>query len=214
MKRISVAIVALVLMVPSFVAGQVLGGFTTAAISEEVEGGAFFSAGKDVYRVGVMSRFLLHKRSDLGFQLGADHKCENTTYGIGADIKYYIISAESQVPVDLAVDGTYGYFLSGDYSRHIFGLGLLVSGILTQSESYRLEPYAALYVLSTQFGKTPECERESQACWPCEFDDWDSITDTIVRLGIKIPIEKQYQILAEVEIGDDTYIGGAFNYVF
>lgn len=214
MKRIFLLIVSLVLCSPALVSAQILGGFTTAAISEEVEGGAFASGGKDVYRIGVMSRFLMHERSDLGFQLGLDHKCDNSTFGLGADIKYYIISAESQVPVDLAVDGTYGYFLSGDYSRHIFGFGLIVSGILKQSASYRIEPYASIYILSTQFGKTPQCDRESQACWPCEFDDWDSITDTIVRAGIKIPVKEQYQIFAEVEIGDDTYFGGAFNYVF
>ena len=200
------------LVVPVAAIAQTFGQYTTAAIASEGEGGIFVRGGDEAVRTGIMARFELTNRSDLGLQIGFDREYRENSFGAGLDFKFYLISAVSDFPLDLAIDLSLGHLRSGNYSRNILGIGLLVSGELRSVSS--LEPYAFITVLNTYFPKKASCHEEHPSQWPCSEDDWKSDTETVLRGGAKYALTEEYQLLAEVELGDEITFGAALNIIF
>ncbi len=214
MKRFLPFFAAALICLPAAAGAQVFGSFTSAAIASEGEGGIFVMSGSNTFRAGVMSRYLITRRTDVGIQLGLDQRCEKNTYGGSLDLKLYIIGSESTIPLDLSVTGSVAHLRSDSYARNIFGIGFIVSGLLRSSGELRFEPYASINLMNTHFGKRPLCGTAPRKCWPCREDDWNTDTDTVLRAGFKLPVTNDMQLLAEVELNDDTAFGAALNIIF
>lgn len=204
-----------VLLLPAAAGAQVFGTLTTASIAAEGEGGAFLLGGDDVFRTGVTARFRVSSHTDLGFQGGFDRIEGENSWGGGVDLKVYMIGGESTIPVDIALDGALGHLRSDDFARNIFQLSLLVSGILQASTAVSLEPYGSLGLRSSYFStKGPEGSNGPRD-WPRENDDVGNITDLLLRAGVKVHLSEEYQLMAEIEVGDDvTAFGGGINVIF
>lgn len=214
MRSFKIALLAMFMILPVSTSAQVFGTFTTAAISGEGEGGAFVLVGEDAFRTGAYARFELTERTDLGIQLGFDRNSGENSLGGGADFKLYLINAESKIPLDIALDAALGHLRSDGYSRNLFGISLIVSGVLQASTSLSFEPYGSLTLRSTYFSRKVNVEYAGPENWPKSDDDWSSITDTIGRCGVKIYFSNEYQLLAELEINDGVVFGAAVNVVF
>jgi hypothetical protein len=207
-------LIPMVITCPPAVHAQSFGQFTTAAVASEGEGGFFLLAGEEVIRAGVMARFLVTSRSDIGFQIGYDRECGENSIGAGADFKFYLISSTSNIPVDLAAGLSFGHFRSGDYNRNLLGLTIMASGIVRAETDVPIEPYASLTLQTTYFVQRPSCGGERGECWPCYEDDWDSDTDTVVRAGVNVSLTHDYQVFAEISINSTTLFGAGFNVIF
>jgi hypothetical protein len=214
MKWLLVAAAATMLLLPTAAGAQVLGQYTTAAVSSEIEGGLFIAAGGDAFRTGALMRFSINRRSDLGIQLGFDRFHGQNSIGAGVDYKLYILNPESPLPVDIALDGHLGHLRSDSYNRNIFGISGIVSGVLKVSTSVMIEPFASITLRSTYFSKKTSQQEQRPAGWPAAGDDWSSVTDTIFRVGAIIGLTKEYQIHVEIELNDASMVGAAFNAVF
>jgi hypothetical protein len=214
MRRLLVTAFAITLLLPAVAGAQVFGQFTTAAISSEVEGGVFISVGEDAFRTGGMIRFEINRRSDFGIQLGFDRFRGVNSAGAGIDLKLYLLNPDSSIPVDIAIDGRLGHLRSTDVNRNIFGIGIITSGVLQASTSFTIEPFASLTLRSTYFSKKTAAAEAGTTGWPSDKDDWNSVTDTIVRAGAMIGLTNEYQIHVEVELNDETVMAVAFNVVF
>ncbi|UCF04354.1 MAG: hypothetical protein JSV33_10425 [bacterium] len=215
MKKALLILPLLVLLThPPAAHTQSFGQFTTAAVASEGEGGFFLLAGEEAIRAGVMARFLVTGRSDIGFQIGYDRECGENSIGAGVDFKYYPISSSSDFPVDLAAGLSFGHFRSGSYNRNQLGLTIMASGILRAETNVPIEPYASLMLLTTYFVKRPSCGEERGQCWPCSEDDWDSDTDTVIRAGVNVSITHEYQVFTEISLNDTVLFGAGFNVIF
>ena len=92
-------------------------------------------AGSEKFQTGAIARFLITRRVDFGLQLGFDRECSVNSYGAGLDFKVYLLGHDLDIPVDLAIDGYYGHLRSKDYSRNVFGVGLLAQQHLSAIHS-------------------------------------------------------------------------------
>lgn len=214
MKRLFVTAAIVALLLPTLAGAQVFGQFTTAAVSSEVEGGAFLSAGTDAFRAGAMMRFSINRRSDLGIQLGFDRFRGANSLGAGVDFKLYLVNPESPLPLDIALDGQLGHLRSDYYNRNIFGIGVIASGVLRASTSFMIEPFAAVTLRSTYFSKKASRPDRQPSGWPSADDDWSNVTDTILRAGAVLALTEMYQLHLEIELNDETRVGAALNAVF
>lgn len=214
MKRLFVTATVIAFLIPSAAGAQVFGQYTTAALSSEVEGGAFIAAGEDAFRTGVTIRFAINRRSDMGIQLGFDRFRGQNAAGGGIDFKLYLVNPDSPLPVDIAIDGHLGHLRSDYYNRNLFGIALITSGVLQASTSVMIEPFASITLRSTYFSKKPSQVENRPAGWPVSNDDWNSVTDTIFRAGAIIGLTDEYQVHIEIELNDETMVGAAFNVIF
>ncbi|HUV37803.1 MAG TPA: hypothetical protein VMX58_12775 [Patescibacteria group bacterium] len=214
MKRLFVMAAAVALILPAAASAQVFGQFTTAAVSSEVEGGAFITAGEDAFRTGGMMRFAFNSRSDLGIQLGFDRFRGQNSVGAGIDFKLYLMNPDSPLPVDIAIDGHLGHLRSDYYNRNLFGISVTTSGVLQASTSVMIEPFASLTLRSTYFSKKTSQPEYRPSGWPSADDDWSNVTETIVRAGAIIGLTREYQIHVEIELNGETMVGGALIVAF
>ncbi|MBN1884523.1 MAG: hypothetical protein JW876_03230 [Candidatus Krumholzibacteriota bacterium] len=213
--RVAAVVAAAALLVPAAAGAQIFGTLTNAAIASDGEGGVFMLGGGDVFRTGVMARFRTTKNTDLGFQGGYDRIEGENSWGAAVDFKVYMIGGESTIPVDLALDGALGHLRSDDFTRNIFQLSLLASGILRASTAVSLEPYGSIGLRSSFFSKKGPRGADGPGEWPRENDSVDNLTEALLRGGVRIHLSEEYQILAEFEIGEDSScFGGGVNVVF
>jgi len=180
---------------------QTFGQFTTAGVAADGEGGFFMTAGDDVMNAGVMARFRITPKSDLGFQGGFESFHDVNSLGIGADFKYYLLSGETTLPVDLAAGASLGEIFSDDFGRTILGFSLIASGRLLADTSIPLEPYgsAGFYTAFFHDGS---------------FSGDSTDSDVVVRGGLNLDLRDDLQFMLEVKIDGTTTFGAALNLIF
>ncbi len=202
-----------ILAVPCSLSAQTMVTMTTAAISTEGEGGLFMIAGNDVTRAGVLSRFLLSKNVDLGLQLAFDRYEEKSFLGFGVDFKFHIPSVTSSAPIDIAIDAGAGILESSDRRRIFLAPGIIVSGRVETSGGNRFEPYMGLYALFTRrTWKIQDCDAEYG--WGCQAWEKSFYTEAMLRAGVMIPLQEDFQILVEMNVNGEIMFGAGLNVIF
>ncbi|MBN2185012.1 MAG: hypothetical protein JW746_06755 [Candidatus Krumholzibacteriota bacterium] len=188
---------------------QVFGEYTTATIASEGEGGIFTSFGKDQFGTGVMARFLINRKSDLGIKTGFDRLGGLNSIGIGSDLKYYLLGEGSSMPVDMALDISLAHFRSENISRTSAGLALFVSGTLIADTTIPVEPYGSLGIYTSFLHNGDPCAGLDPTC-----NDDDNDTEMIFHGGTRIMVSDEYQVLLEIRVDGRTTFGAAINIIF
>jgi hypothetical protein len=196
-------------LITSPCSAQTLGQYTTAVIAPDGEGGCFISSGKDEFRLGVMARFRMYSRGDIGFQAGFDRMTGENALGVATDVKFYLLDPDSTFPVDLAADISLGHFQDDALGRTVAGLSIITSGTLAADTEIPIEPYASVGFYSIFFTDREECPPGAVDC-----DSDNSDIETIVRAGLKLVLTEEYQALFEVSLNGNTTFGVAINVVF
>lgn len=211
-----VLLAAVLAALPSAADSQTFGQYTTARISPLGEGNIFFSAGDELLDIGMAGRFQLGGRSDLGIQTAYSRAEDIDSWGAGLDYKSYLINQDSNVPVDLAADLSYGYIRGGGFARSVFILSVISSGMIVTGEGIDFEPYGSVGFIGQWFHDSGSCRRRSDFpdSWPCDSDDWTTDSGLLLRLGVKTWLSEEIQVYAEFEYYEDPTVGGAFNVVF
>ncbi|MBN1164250.1 MAG: hypothetical protein JXB45_06705 [Candidatus Krumholzibacteriota bacterium] len=208
------ASMALILTLPVPLESQTFGQYSSATIASEAEGSVFMSAGKDRFQSGAMTRFELTGRSGLGLQFAFDRRGGLNSWGLGTDLKFYLLNPESSIPLDMALDISYGYLGGEDFNRSVWGMALITSGRLIAETAVPLEPYLSLGFLSTHFHSQGDCSNKQAPFRSCNQADLASDTKFTVRMGMKIFLADGYQILPELGMDGKTTFGLALNAVF
>ncbi len=208
------AAVAAASLAPSAATAQVFGQYTTAAVSPLGEGAVFFSAGGDRTRAGLVTRFLITGRSDLGVQAGYARTEQIDNYGVGVDYKIYMVDEDPTTRVDLSADVSLGWLGGSGYSSGILTVAFLVSGMLDPYAVIRIEPYGSVGFMGQHFFSKGDCGERRPGGWPCERDDWSSDSNLILRGGAKVWLSDEYHVLVELDYVDHVTLGVAFNVVF
>jgi len=193
---------------------QTFGQFTTAAIAPLGEGAFFLTGGSGQARAGIATRFRFSEQGDAGLQFGYDRAENVDSYGIGVDYKRYLISSEGTVPVDLAGDLSYGFLSGSGFSRSIFGISVMVSGVIPIDGPIGIEPYGSVGFAGQWFHRRGACELRRPGSWPCRADDANSVSGLILRGGTKIRLNDEFQVYVEVKYDDTASLGMSFNIVF
>ena len=188
---------------------QEFGQYTTATIASEGEGGIFTSAGKDQFGTGVMARFLINQKSDLGIKLGFNRSSGLNSVGIGSDLKYYLLGEGSAMPVDMALDISLAHFRAENISHTTAGFALFVSGTLIADTEVPVEPYGSIGIYTSFLHNGDLCEGLDPTC-----TDEDTDTEMIFHGGARIMISDEYQFLLEIKIDGMTTFGAAINIIF
>ncbi|MCK4539253.1 MAG: hypothetical protein KAV42_10700 [Candidatus Krumholzibacteria bacterium] len=208
-----ISLFALILIATVFAAApcsaQTLGQYTTAVIAPDGEGGCFISTGKDEFRLGIMARFRMFSKGDLGFQVGFDRLTGENSLGVATDVKIYLLDPDSTFPVDLAADISLGHFQDNALGRTVAGLSLITSGTLAADTKIPIEPYASIGFYSIFFTDREECPPGAVDC-----DDDNNDMETVLRAGVKLVLTDEYQVLFEVKLDGNTTLGAAINVVF
>lgn len=192
---------------------QTLAQLTTAAVSGEGEGCVFMLSGEDAFRTGFAARFNLTPISDLGIQVGLDRICLQSLLGGGADVKLVLLQSRKNLPLNLALDGSFGVLDKRHLNQFLFGFGILASGVIEASPGRVVEPYLSFVVLGKITNKDGIGTGGSGGC-DCPLNDHHYETDTLVRAGVRLPVSKETQLLIETRISDRILFGAAFNVIF
>ena len=191
---------------------QTLGQFASASAAGDGEGSVFMLAGNDAFRTGVSTRFNISRVSDFGLQLGLDRSCGESFFGGGIDFKIVILEGAARLPVNLALDASFGNLTSNAAGRFRFGFGILASVRIATGAGRAIEPYGSLIADIEQINmKHGGAVLESCLC-PGSNDGTDA--RALVRAGIRIPVSKGSQLLIEADFDRPTLFGAAFNIIF
>ncbi len=204
----SIVILATV-FIPLDAVSEEFGLYTTATVASEGEGGIFASAGKELFGTGVLSRFLVNRKSDLGIKLGFFRSDGDNSIGLGSDLKFYLFAENSEMPVDMAIDISLAHYRSEDFNHTTAGVAMLVSGTLIADTAVPLEPYGSIGIYTSFLHNGNMCEGLGPSC-----TDDDTDTDMVFIGGAKAILSGEYQFLAEVRIDGDTTFGAAINIIF
>lgn len=205
---------AVAIAAPPGAAGQTFGQFTTAAVAPLGEGAFFLTGGSGQARAGIATRFRFSERGDAGLQLGYDRAESADGYGFGIDYKRYLISSAGTVPVDLAGDLSYGFITGSGFSRSVLVMSVIVSGVLPAETTVGFEPYGSVGFLGQWFHRRGPCGLDRPGSWPCRRDDPGTDSALLLRAGIKIRLDEEFQIYVETKYDDTASIGMALNIVF
>jgi hypothetical protein len=213
MRSALILMMVAILAAPCGLGAQTMATMTTASISAEGEGGLFMMAGSEVFRAGILSRFLLSTDFDMGLQVVFDRYEEKGFIGLGFDLKFRIPVTTSTTPIDIALDAGAGVLEASDRRRIFLAPGVLVSGRAVTAGETILEPYLGLYALFTKRSwKDGRCETDSgPSCqgWEDQFKG-----EAMLRAGMKIPLRKDFQLLVEMNVNSDVMFGAGVNIVF
>jgi hypothetical protein len=191
---------------------QTLGQLAGASAAADGEGSAFMLAGDNAFRTGVSARFNISRVSDIGLQLGLDRSCAESFFGGGIDFKVVILEDTERLPVNLALDASFGSLTSGDAGRFLFGLGILASGRISAGGGRTIEPYCSLVADIERIDMRGGSAALADCLCPGSKDETDS--RAIGRIGVKIPVSSGAQILVEADIQRTPLFGAGFNIVF
>jgi hypothetical protein len=191
---------------------QTLGQFAGASVAADGEGSVFLLAGNEAFRTGVSTRFNISRVSDFGLQLGLDRSCSESFFGGGIDFKVVVLESTARLPLNLALDASFGSLNSGAAGRFCFGFGILASGRIASGAGRVIEPYCSLIAdieqIDAKHGNTtvPQCL--------CPGSNSETDADALVRLGVKIPVSNEAQLLIEANFDRPFLFGAGFNIIF
>lgn len=217
------ALMAMFLLYGSAARGQTLAQLTTAAISEEGEGGLFVLAGNDAYRTGLATRFELTGTSDIGFQLGVERYHRRNFYGGGADIKLQLFEHTESFPFDLSVLGSGGYLKSDYLSKAVFSVSLIMSTKISSALAIPFEPYISINAYLARYQRKSiirlaegELAITESDCFGCpNSTSFKTIENgAALRGGVRFFLSKDLQGFIEGNLDGAALIGGGINLVF
>jgi len=191
---------------------QTLAQFGGASASAEGEGAVFMLAGTDAFRAGVAARFNIARVSDFGLQFGIDRSCEETFYGGGVDLKIVVLEATARLPINVALDAAVGELTNDAAGRFIFDFGILASGSIPIGGGRSIEPYGSLLARVQELDLKSGSDELGACLCPDAKDGTDA--GALARLGVKIPVSRDSQILIEADFHRTTLFGAAFNIIF
>ncbi len=191
---------------------QTLAQFGGASASADGEGAVFMLAGNDAFRAGVGARFNIARVSDFGVQFGVDRECEETFYGGGVDLKIVVLERTPRLPIAVALDASVGDLMNDSAGRFIFDFGILVSGSIPTGKGRSIEPYGSLIVRVQEMDQKSGEEVLADCLCPDAKDGTDA--GAFARVGVKIPVSSDSQILVEADLHRTILFGAAFNIIF
>jgi hypothetical protein len=191
---------------------QTLGQFAGASAAADGEGSVFMLAGNEAFRTGVGARFNISRVSDFGLQIGLDRSCSESFFGGGIDFKIVILESTARLPVDLALDASFGSLTSGAAGRFRFGFGILASGRIASGAGRAIEPYCSLIAEIEQIDIKHGDASVADCLCPGSNDETDA--RALVRIGVKIPVSNESQIFIEANLERSSLFGAGFNIIF
>ncbi|MFA4947463.1 MAG: hypothetical protein WC674_03010 [Candidatus Krumholzibacteriia bacterium] len=191
---------------------QTLGQFAGASAAEDGEGSVFMLAGNNTFRTGVSARFNISRVSDFGLQLGLDRSCSESFFGGGIDFKIVILESTARLPVNLALDASFGSLTSGAAERFHFGFGILASGRIASIAGRAIEPYCSLIADIEQIDMKHGSTTVADCLCPGSNDETDA--GALVRVGVKIPVSNEAQLLIEANLARTSLFGAGINIIF
>lgn len=204
----------LLVLVPDSGKAQAFGQFTPASISSEGEGGLFLLAGNDAFRTGAMTRFSINGRSDFGIHLGIEKCSEQTSKGLGGDLKILFYRRTDAFPIDVAGDASIIHLRSDEIRSLVIGGHLLMSSRFEGVLLVPFEPYLSVNLLFTDFSpREAKVYLPMSCCNPGE-DQGKTRFDTGIRLGARFFLGRDIQAIMETDISRRTFIGGGINFIF
>lgn len=191
---------------------QTLGQFASASAAADGEGSVFMLAGNDAFRTGASARFNISRVADFGLQLGLDRSCSESFFGGGVDFKIVILEGTARLPVNLALDASFGSLISDAARRFHFGFGILASASLASVGGRPIEPYCSLLADIEQINMKSGSASLADCLCPGSNDETDA--HTLLRAGVKIPVSNEAQILIEADLDGSSLFGAGFNLIF
>jgi hypothetical protein len=191
---------------------QTLGQFALASAAADGEGSVFMLAGNDAFRTGASARFNISGVSDFGLQLGLDRSCGESFFVGGIDFKIVILEDTPRLPLNLALDASFGDLTSGAAGRLRFGFGILASGRIASAAGRAIEPYCSLIADIEKI----DMKSGGAAVADCLCPGSNGETDerAFARAGVKIPVSNESQIFIEASFERQSLFGAGFNIIF
>jgi hypothetical protein len=161
--------------------------------------GAALGFGDDLLRLVGYGRFNVSEVSDFGIEVALDHWDANFgddgwRFGVGADFKYAIVPAETELPFDLSITGGLGIQTGNDVRNFNIPAGAVISRPLELQNSRVLVPYGALYLVYSHVSVDV----------PPGFPDFsDDDLDVELRLGTSLEFGAGIAGFVNIHIGDD-----------
>lgn len=202
-------VVMVVALVPAAARAQVLGTWATAIpyAGDEMVAGGFFLAGEPI---GVIGQFRtgIADKMDVGVQLGVPNfdLANDTVLGLAGDAKYLILPEKGSFPLDLAVDGAFGFQHADKLTLVDFDFGGVASKKFVTSGGRTLVPYGSLMFAIGH--ASVDVKRPANLPADQKFDEHPSNTDldVNVRVGLDWPFRPGYEAMSEVNLSsrDET----------
>lgn len=161
--------------------------------------GATFGFGDNLVRLLGYGRFNVSEVSDFGIEVALDHWDPNFgeggwRIGAGADFKYAIVPAETELPFDLSITGGLGIQTGNDVTNVNIPAGAVISRPLELQNNRVLVPYGALYLVYTHVSVDV----------PPGFPDFsDDDLDIELRLGTSLEFGAGISGFVNIHIGND-----------
>jgi len=191
---------------------QTFGQFAGASAAADGEGSVFMLAGNEAFRTGVGARFNISRVSDFGLQLGLDRSCGESFFGGGMDVKIVILERTPRLPMNIALDAALGGLTSDAAGRLIFDFGILASGQIAAGAGRTIEPYCSLIARIEEI----DVKSGSAELTDCLCSGSNDETDAraLVRVGVKIPVSNDAQLLIEADFDRPFLFGAGINIIF
>ena len=198
-------VMVVVAFAPLAARAQVLGTWATATpyAGDEMVAGGFFLAGEPI---GVIAQFRtgIADKMDVGIQLGVPNfdLANDTVIGIAGDAKYLILPEKGNFPLDLAVDGAFGYQRTDKLTLVDFDFGGVASKKFVTSGGKTLVPYGSLmFAIGHASVDRPKNLPES-----VKFESSNTDLDVNVRVGLDWPFRPSYEAMTEINLSsrDET----------
>ncbi|HEX6791806.1 MAG TPA: hypothetical protein VF247_10895 [Candidatus Krumholzibacteria bacterium] len=163
--------------------------------------------GDNVVRLGGFGRFNLSSSADLGLEVMWDNvDAENTSgdtdfWGAGLDGKYLIVSADGDMPLDIAVQAGGGFESRSDYLNIHVPFGGLASHDFMMNDGRRITPYGGVYFVYDHV----------KIDYADGTDASDSDFDVEMRVGASAEIVKRGSLFAALHAGNGTMFFLGFN---
>jgi hypothetical protein len=189
------------LLVAGAARAQVFYQYPGAPVVSDTEPALGFTAGigDDLLRLVGYGRFNVSEVSDLGLELVLDHwdpsfGDDGWRIGAGADFRYAIVPANTNLPFDLSLDGGLGLQTGSDITSFNIPVGAVISRPLELQNGRILTPYGGLYLLFSHISvDTP----------PGAPDYDDSDFDVELRLGTSLEIVGGVSGFVSAHVGNE-----------
>ena len=197
--------VMVVALVPATARAQVLGTWATAIpyAGDEMVAGGFFLVGEPIGIVGQFRTGIADKM-DVGVQLGVPNfdLANDTVIGLAGDTKYLILPEKGNFPLDLAVDGAFGYQHADKLTLVDFDFGAVASKKFVTSGGRTLVPYGSLMFAVGH----ASVDRPKNLPENVKFERSNTDLDVNVRVGLDWPFRPGYEAMSEVNLSsrDET----------
>jgi hypothetical protein len=206
-----VLVALLLVALASSVHAQVFYSYPGArpVIDTSVSLGLVSGFGEDTIRLGGFSRFNLTSVADLGFEahyenLDVEGVGDDDTgfFEFGIDGKYLLMSADQDMPLDIAAQGGVGIMISDELFKLHVPIGVIASHDFVTSNGRKIVPYGGGYLLFDYVKFKDAAPGE---------DDSETDFDVEMRIGASAEIVTGKSLFAALHAGNGTMFFLGFN---